>query len=124
VARLFLPQKVLEEWALAEKADVKDDRLVVSKESGSFPVFPGVHFIKLVSGVDEKKLLAKVKTHEQIQRMGAEHMAETVILGETAYEVVPGYIAEVPTAARQAKKPGSTDTDMLAAFLLDKLSSS
>jgi hypothetical protein len=124
VARLFLPQKVLEEWALAEKADLKDDRLVVSKEPGTFPVFPGVHFIKLVSGVDEKKLLAKVKTHEQIQRMGAEHMAETVILGETAYEVVPGYIAEVPTAARQAKKAGATDTDMLAAFLLDKLSSS
>jgi hypothetical protein len=124
VARLFLPQKTLEDWVLAEKADLKDDRLVVSKEPGSYPVTPGVHFLKLVSGPDERKLLAKVKTHDQLQKLGAEHMAETVILGETAYEVVPGYIAEVPSAARAAKKPGATETDMLAAFLLDKLSSS
>lgn len=124
VPRLFLPQKTLEEWALAEKADLKDDRLVVSKEPGSYPVVPGVHFLKLVSGADEKKLLAKVKTHEQLQKMGAEHMAETVILGETAYEVVPGYIADVPGAPKPGKKALTTDTDMLAAFLLDKLSSS
>jgi hypothetical protein len=124
VARLFLPQKTLEDWVLAEKADLKDDRLIVSKEPGSYPVVPGVHFLKLVSGPDERKLLSKVKTYEQLQKLGAEHMAETVILGETAYEVVPGYIADVPVAARAAKKAGATETDMLAAFLLDKLSSS
>jgi hypothetical protein len=125
VARLFLPQKTLEEWALAERADVKDDRLVVAKESGTYPVVPGVHFIKLVSGPDERKLVAKVKTHEQLQKLGAEHMAETVILGETAYEVEPGYIADVPIPSKATpKRDRATDTDMLAAFLLDKLSSS
>jgi hypothetical protein len=120
-----MSQKTLEDWVLAEKADLKDNRLVVAKEPGSYAVIPGVHFIKVVSGVDERKLLSKVKTHDQLQKMGAEHMAETVILGETAYEVSPGYIAEVPLTARPAnKKTGATETDMLAAFLLDKLSSS
>jgi len=124
VAKLFLPQKTLEEWVLAEKADLKDDRLVVAGESGSYAVTTGVHFLKLVSGQDERKLVARVKTQEQLKKLGAEQMAETVILGEAAYEVVPGYVAEVPVAARQIKKGVTTETDMLAAFLLDKLSSS
>lgn len=110
---------------MAEKADLKDGKLVVPAENASYPATPAVHFLKLVSGPDEKKLVAKVKTQEQLDKLGAEHLADSVILGESAYEVVPGYIADVPSAARpQDKKKGAPEADLLAAFLLDKLSSS
>lgn len=122
MAKLFLTQATLEEWALEDKADVKDGRLSIPGENASFPVSAAVHFTKLVSGADDNKLLQKVKPLDQLQALGAEHLADSVILGETAYEVVPGYLTEVPLpAARPADKKANPDTDLLAAFLLNKL---
>ncbi len=120
--KLFLPQTQLEEWALGDKADLKDGKLVVMAEGGAtFPVVPAVHFVQLVSGEDTHKLVAKVKTEDQLQSLGAEQMADSVILGESAYEVVPGYLTEVATAPRPADKKPSSETDLLAAFILNKM---
>ena len=124
VMRLFLPQTQLEEWALEDKADVKDGVLVVTGEEGVYPVTPAVHIVQLVTGEDDNDLVARVKTEAQLQSLGAEQMADSVLLGDTAYEVVPGYVAEVPVSPSDAGskdgKPGS-ETDLLAAFLLNKM---
>src|SRR3712207_6146120 len=121
--KLFLPQITLEEWALEDKADLKDGKLVVPAEKGAYPVIPAVRFVKLVSGEDEKKLVSRVKTDAQLSELGAEHMMDSVLLGESAYEVVPGYIAEVappqPAASRPASKvQSSPEADLLAQFIL------
>src|SRR4051794_4974975 len=95
--KLFLPQSTLEEWAGAEKADLKDGKLVLNDgKAVSYPVMPAVHFKTLASGNDEKKLVSKVKSHEQLKAIGAEHFADSVLVGETAYTVIEGYIADVP----------------------------
>lgn len=127
MTKLFLPQTTLEEWALADKADIKEGKLVVAEEKDTaYPVVPAVHFLRLVSGTDDRKLVSKVKTEEQLVGWGAEHLADSVILGETAYEVAPGYLAEVPTPKAEGKpgdkKKASPEADLLAAFILDKLS--
>ncbi|MFZ5444121.1 MAG: hypothetical protein ACOZQL_29260 [Myxococcota bacterium] len=123
--KLFLPQKTLEEWALAEKADLSDGKLVVAEGKTSHPVTSAVHFQKLVSGEDTQGLLGRVKTTAQLTALQAEHFADSCIVGETAYEVVEGYVTEVqaPAAARPEKKKGagSPEADLLAAFILDKL---
>ena len=116
---LFLPETTLEEWALAEQADVRDGRLVVTGDSASYPVAGAVHFKLLVGGDDGQGLLGKVKTPEQLEQLGAEQMMESVLLGETAYEVEPGYLVTTPEAA-EAPKAAQTDADLLAAFLLEK----
>ncbi len=120
--KLFLPQATLEEWMLADKADIRDDKLLVPAENASFPVTGAVRFLRTVSGEDAKLLVRKVKTSAQLAELGAEHMADSVILGEDAYEVVPGYLAEIPlpSAAVEKKKP-TAETDLLAQFLLNKL---
>lgn len=124
VTKLFLPQAQLEEWALADKADLREGKLVVMAEGGaSFPVTPAVHFVQLVSGEDSQGLVARVKTEEQLARLGAEQMADSVLVGDNAYEVVPGYVTEVASAPRPeggAKKPDS-EADLLAAFILNKM---
>jgi hypothetical protein len=120
VAKLFLPQSTLEAWALEDKADLKDGKLSIPADSATFAVSPAVHFQKVVSGNDEKKLLAKVKTQEYLHQVEAEQMAESVIVGETAYEVVTGYITEVPVG-RAPDKAVTPEADLLAAFILNKL---
>jgi hypothetical protein len=124
--KLFLPQKTLEEWSMSEKADLQDGKLVV-KEGGSssHAVTPAVHFVKVVSGDDANSLVGRVKTQAQIQALGAEHFADSVILGEAAYEVAEGYVAEVqapaPPKGDPKKKAANPEADLLAAFILDKL---
>jgi hypothetical protein len=122
--RLFLPQTQIEEWALEDKADVKDGVLVVAGEEEVYPVIPAVHIVQLVTGEDSNGLVTKVKTEAQLQSLGAEQMADSILLGETAYEVVPGYVAEVPVPSSDGTpadgKLGS-EADLLAAFLLNKM---
>ncbi len=124
MAKLFLPQATLEEWALDDKADVKDGKLTIPGENATYPVAAAVHFLKVVSGTDDHKLVQKVKSLEHLQQLGAEHLADSVLMGETAYEVVPGYVTEVPVTQLPAggrEKPVNPEADLLAAFLLNKL---
>jgi hypothetical protein len=117
--RYFLPEAVLEEWSVAQKADLQENRLVISEDKSEVPLVAAVHFSKLVSGADQQKLVSKVKTRDQLRTLGAEQLHDSVVLGDAAYEVVPGYIADVAGPKREA--PGTPDTDLLAAFILDKL---
>lgn len=123
MTKLFLPQTQLEEWALADKADLREGKLVVMAEGGTtFALTPAVHFVQLVSGEDSQGLVARVKTEEQLARMGAEQMADSVLVGDNAYEVVPGYVADVPTAPPEgASKRPDSEADLLAAFILNKM---
>jgi hypothetical protein len=113
--KLFLPQTVLEEWATADKADVHEHALVVTGEPVRYPVEPAVHVMALVSGPDEHQLLRKVKTDAQLAELGAERLADSVVAGETAYDVESGYLVQVP----QPTEP--TETALLADYFLNKL---
>jgi hypothetical protein len=122
--KLFLPQSTLEEWALDDKADLQDGKLVVPAEKGAYALTPAVRFVKLVTGEDEKKLEGRVKTQAQLGELGAEQMMDSVILGESAYEIVPGFVAELPESRPAAARPTTRiapETDLLAQFLLNKL---
>lgn len=123
--KLFLPHKTLEDWMVAEKADLQDGKVVVTETKSSYPVTAAVHFQKLASGEDTGGLLGRVKTTAQLAALNAEHFADSCLVGETAYSVVEGYVADVaiaPTAKPDAKKKSaSPEADLLAAFILDKL---
>jgi len=126
VSKLFLPHATLEEWALDERADVHDDRLSVTGESGRYPVVPAVHFLSLVAGDDLHRLVGTVKTSSQLDQLGAEHLEDSVILGDAAFEVAPGYVTTLPEEAAGAGtdddlSPPQKEQDLLAAFLLNKL---
>ncbi|HSP20445.1 MAG TPA: hypothetical protein VLQ79_13070 [Myxococcaceae bacterium] len=114
--KLFLPQTTLEEWATTDRADVHEHALVLTGEPLKYPVEPAVHVTSLVSGPDEHQLLRKVKTDAQLAQLGAERLADSVVAGETAYDVVSGYVVQVPDATGQA-----SETALLADFLLNKL---
>lgn len=114
--KLFLPQRTLEEWASSEKADVHDQALVLAGERVRYPVEPAVHVTALVSGPDEHRLVKKVKTDAQLAELGAERLADSVVAGDTAYDVESGYVVQVPDPAQQP-----TETALLADYLLDKL---
>ena len=144
---LFVPQSVLDKWSEQGRIQVDGTVLTILGERKSFQLTTAVRFIKMEAGEDNAGLLHKVKTNDALKQMGAEHYMESVILGESAYQVQQGFLADASAlrraaaAASQAKadaaaQPGappaapaagaktdkaSGEQDLLAQFLLDNL---
>jgi hypothetical protein len=119
---LFLPEKQLEAWVAEEEVDLKDGKLILQGEAHSFHLMPAVYFVCLESGEDEKGLVGRVKTMEQLDELEAEQMMESTLIGEVAYRIQPGYIITLELSPQaEQKRQRSSEADLLAAFILDKL---
>ena len=132
---LFVPQTVLDKWSEQGHVRVDGTVLTILGEERAFALTPAVRFLKMEAGQDRSGLLQKVKTIDALKAMGAEHYLESVILGESAYQVQMGFLADAnalrraaasqPPAApdgkprEPAEKAG--DQDLLAQFLLENL---
>ena len=72
---------------------------------------------------DPHGLLGRVKETASLAAMGAEHYMDSVLLGDSAYKVTPGFtgvpIVEAPAGAKGTEK--NEDRELLARFLLDNL---
>ena len=139
---LFVPQNVLDKWSDKGRVEVKGHVLTLIREKKSFQLTSAVRFVKMEAGEDAKGLLQKVKTLDALKQMGAEHYQESVILGESAYQVQQGFLAdanelrraaalsqraaEKKAAAEQGGPPKQQgqeagEQDLLAQFLLENL---
>lgn len=103
---VFIAQSTLQQWSDAGKVRLDDTTLHLLKEGRSVALKPAVRFTKLTVGdEDPHGLLGKVKTAEQLAEMGAEHYMDSVIHGDTAYEVVEGFMGDLQAPARPAAPP-------------------
>ncbi len=105
--RVFFPQAALNAWLDDGRARLVGDRLVL----------PGGHVLELegalrflaevAEGADPHDLVGKVKTSAQVAALAGEHQADSVLLGDNAYQVVEGFLARVETWG--AAPPGAID---------------
>src|SRR5438128_9049636 len=99
---LFVPQSVLDKWSEQGRIEVEGNVLTILGEQKNFALTSAVRFIKMEAGEDNAGLLAKVKTTDALKQMGAEHYMESVILGESAYQVQQGFLADANALRRAA----------------------
>ncbi len=67
---------------------------------------PAARFLKVVDGAaDPHALLHKVKSMAQLRGLGAEPLGTSCVLGDVAYDVQPGYLADA--AALEAAGAGA-----------------
>ncbi len=102
--KLFIPQSVLDRWVDGGKVAFDSSVLTLLAEKKSYTLTPAVRFMKTVAGDDVAGLLGKVRTIPKIEELGAEHMSDSVILGDTAYEVQEGFIGVVLVDTEVATK--------------------
>lgn len=105
--RVFFPQSSLDGWLDSGRARLVDDRLVL----------PGGHALELqealrflaevADGTDPHGLVGKVKSIEEVTVLGGEHQADSVLLGDNAYQVAEGFLARV--AVWGPMPPGAID---------------
>jgi hypothetical protein len=107
MAAVFIAQSTLQQWADAGKVRLDDTTLHLLKEGRSVLLQAAVRFTKLTVGdEDPHALLGKVKTADQLREMGAEHYMDSVIHGDTAYEVVEGFMGDLQAPAKPAADAG------------------
>jgi hypothetical protein len=101
---LFVSQAMLDSWAEQGNIDFVGNVMTLLAGGGkgrSYALDPAVRFMKVIG--DEKDphgLLHKVKSAAQLEALGADPAGDSCILGDVAYEVQPGFLAEA--AALQA----------------------
>jgi hypothetical protein len=101
---LFVSQAMLDSWAEQGKIDFVGNVMTLLAGEGkgrSYGLDPAVRFMKVLGlEQDPNALVHKVKSVKQLREMGAEPAEDSCILGDVAYEVQPGFLAEA--AALQA----------------------
>lgn len=93
MARLFISQERLDVWSADNKASLESDRLTLHELGRVFVVQPAVRFLTVAGDEpDPHDLLTRVKTEEELVALGADLYMNSVIHGETAYDVQPGFV--------------------------------
>jgi hypothetical protein len=93
--KLFIPQETVDSWLSAERVNLEGEMLHLPEGGPVLRLVPGCYFRSVQAGSDETfKLLGKVKTKAAVSALGAEMYMNSVILGETAYEVEAGFVAK------------------------------
>jgi hypothetical protein len=121
---LFVSQAMLETWAEQGKIEFAGDVMTLLAGDGqgrSYALEPAVRFLKVLGAEsDPHGLVHKVKSVAQLREMGAEPVDDSCILGDTAYEVQPGFLAEgaalqaAATARPLTPPPVKTDGAQIA----------
>ena len=93
--KLFIPQETVDSWLSAERVSLEGEMLGLQGGELVMRLVPGCYFSSVQAGSDEAfNLLGKVKAKAAISALGAEVYMNSVILGETAYEVERGFVAK------------------------------
>lgn len=125
--RVFFPQALLDTWIADERVELNGNELLLRDEGRKYRIVEAVHVIADAAGRgDTRKLIGKVKSKDQLE--GAEILEDSVVIGDDAYDVIPGFAGE-PVGAFDARakdsvrppSPAANDEDLLAQFLIKSL---
>jgi len=98
--RLFFPQSALDEWIVDGSVELVDGELVILSEGARFKLTEAVRVLEEVSGGgDAHDLRGRVKDRAELESIGAELVESSMLLGDAAYDTVPGWLG-APVAAR------------------------
>jgi len=94
--KLFFSQDLINSWTDDARVKFENDKLSIESARGmqEYTLTQAFRFLTVSDGSpDPHHLLETVHTQEELTQMGAEPYLTSCILGETAYEVEPGYVA-------------------------------
>ncbi|HKQ71530.1 MAG TPA: hypothetical protein VJT73_19430 [Polyangiaceae bacterium] len=137
--RVFFPQAALDLWISEGKVDLAGDELTIKAEARRYRILEAARIVVECTGLpDANELVGRVKTLRYLTELGAELLETSMVLGENAYDVVPGWLgapmgsfdehiagpARAEARLRHDAEPRAvpaSDEDLLARFLLESI---
>lgn len=90
--RVFFPQACLDQWGVEGKIELTRSELVVLAGGRRIAIDEVVRVVQEVTGSpDPHGIIGKVKPKAELEAMGAEILENSMIIGDNAYDVVPGW---------------------------------
>jgi hypothetical protein len=119
--RVFFPQEALDMWTAEDRVDLSPEELVLKPEGRRYRVVEAVRIMREVTGTpDPNELVGKVKSRAYLAELGAELLEGSMIIGDNAYDVVPGFVGAPSTTFDEHQKGASSaatsDEELLSAF--------
>lgn len=120
--RVFFPQACLDQWGVEGKIEVTGAEIVVVAEGRRYDVLEVCHVVAEVTGApDPHEIVGKVKAKQTLLAMGAEILENSMIIGDHAYDVVPGwagrarssFAVHLDSTERFKARKGKTDAGAL-----------
>ncbi len=127
--RVFFPQAALDEWIADDRVDLSSEELLIRAEGRKFRIVEAVRVLREVGDTaDPHDVIGKVKSPAYLAALGAELLEGSMIIGDNAYDVVPGF-AGAPIGSFEEHRQSmpdrtpslNTDEDLLAAFLAEAM---
>jgi len=108
---LFVSQALIDTWAGQGRIDFVGNVMTLLAGEGSgrrYELEPAVRFLKVLGAeADPHQLVAKVKPLAPLREQGAEAVENSVVLGDVAYEVEQGFLAEASAVQAAVNAPVS-----------------
>jgi hypothetical protein len=100
VARLFISQGRLDAWSSEDRVKLDADIMTLAGDGRSFRLRPAIRFLRIsgqaspTPAADPHQLVGRVKLLDDLARIGGEQFMESVIVGDTAYDIQSGFVGE------------------------------
>jgi hypothetical protein len=115
--RVFFPQHALDQWIVEGTVDLQKGELTILSEGRRYALEEAVRVMREVSGAgDVAKLIGRVKTCKWLEQQGGEIVESSMLFGDAAYDVEPGWVG-TPIGPSPAGRPPGSEEQLLARFL-------
>jgi hypothetical protein len=108
--RVFFPQACLDQWGVEGKIELTPSELVVLAGGAGarrVAIDEVVRVVREVTGSpDPRGIVGKVKPKAELEAMGAEILENSMIIGDNAYDVVPGWAGKADERTVRALAEG------------------
>jgi hypothetical protein len=112
--RIFFPQDSLDHWISESRVDLIGNELVVKAENRRYRVVEAVRVLSEVSGTpDAHEIVGKVKSVRFLEELGAELLGSSMVIGDNAYEIMPGFMG-TPIGALTEHRSNRADSGSAA----------
>lgn len=136
--RVFVPSSLVDRWITAGAAELDVGILRARRRGVAFAIDEAVQVVAEVSGGgDAHGLVGRARLVSEIASLGGEILDRSLVVGDAAYDVVPGFLvapagqtgAAIPTTAvlaalAELSGPDAvvqSDEELLARYLIQKL---
>jgi hypothetical protein len=93
--RVFFPQAALDQWIVDGTVELSAGVLTILSEGRRYELVEAVHVVREVSGAgDRHDLVGRAKALPVLEKLGAELVETSMLLGDAAYDVEPGWIGK------------------------------
>ena len=120
--RIFFPQETLDVWVASDCVDFSFEELLLKGENRRYRTIEAVRVVEEVAGGgDPNELIGKVKSRAYLAELGAEILEGSMVIGDSAYDIVPGFAGEpigtIEDHRLQNPDSSGPDEEILAAFI-------